>query len=464
MKKMTGKTKKNDDCFKVLFQSMNPQLFRTTLIGYLYEIAQRHRVVLLTNEIDSHTKKILCDKNLFPGLEKIILFESAFNGDIFRKNYRLCKKLREAVIDYNPDIVIAHSDIWPADMYLLRFAKRVGAITVAIQTGFKVAGERKLYLWSCLMNSYIKMPDFLPLSVRLFFVKIKKYLGHFFYYWILPLIAGEMPFPGKTSFVFWDEGSGLRDADYSAVFSKRDYDLCVKEGVNPEKLFVIGHPLEHKATKEFFEKTYFSQNREKPTQTRQRGGNEAGGENSRTLTIMWPDEKIGFKKGDYSLISGKEIQENRKKIVKLISEKLVDWKIFIKPHPAVRNTSEIKEFLGQVPNNVSIIEPSEPADKYIEMSSVIVGVPPPSTTLFTASKQNPKKIILSLNLNNEFLGDVYKNFDGIEYIDNEKRLIATLNLIKDDKYYKKHGADSNSDFSDTDELLNYLYAHHHLSV
>jgi len=438
--------KKDKTCLKVIFQSMNPLLFRATFIGYLYEIAQKHQVVLLAEEIDSCTKKILCDKNLFPGLEKIIFFESPFYGDILRKNYRLCQKSKRVVQDYKPDIVITPEDIWPMGLYLLRFAKKMGAITIAIQDGFRIAGERKLYLWSCLMNSHIKMPRFLPFVIRLFLVKMKKYFGHFLYYWILPITAGEMPFPGKTSFVFWDTSPGLRDADYSAVFSKRDYDLSIKDGVSPEKLFVLGHPLEHKSAKRFFEEAYFSKNKSK--------------ENTKTLTIMWPSETIGFKKGNYSLISEDEIRKNRNRIILLISELLTGWKIIIKPHPDVKSVSEVKSFLGPIPNNVLIVEPSEPADKYIEMSQVIVGVPPPSTTLFTASWQSPEKIILSLDLNQEFLGDSYKDFDGIEYVDNEEKLIGVLNLIRDNKYYKKRSVSSDSDFSDTNELLEHVYARH----
>jgi len=428
---------------KVLFQVTNPQLFRTTFIGYLYEIAQKHQVVLLAEEIDSCTKKILCDKNLFPGLEKIIFFESPFYGDILRKNFRLCQKSKRVVQDYKPDIVIAPEDIWPMGLYLLRFAKKMGAITIAIQDGFRIAGERKLYLWSCLMNSHIKMPRFLPFVIRLFLVKMKKYFGHFLYYWILPITAGEMPFPGKTSFVFWDTSPGLRDADYSAVFSKRDYNLSIKDGVKPEKLFVLGHPLERKSTKRFFEEAYFSKNKSK--------------ENTKILTIMWPDEKIGFKNEDYALIPEERMRENRTKIIKLISQILSGWKIFIKPHPAVKNISEVKNFLDSIPDNVSIVEPSEPADKYIEMSKAIVGFPPPSTTLFTAQKQHPEKIILSLDLNQEFLGDIYKNFNGIEYIDNEKEFIRILTLIGDNEYRKEITAGRESNFSDTNEMLKFIY-------
>lgn len=443
---MADKTKKNKKRFKVLFQSTNPNLFRASSIGYLYEINQKHRVVLLAQEIDAFTKKILADKNLFPGLEKIIFFNSPFYGNIFYKNYQLCRILKKAVQRFQPDIVIASTDIWPAEMYLMRFAKKAGAITVAIQDGFRIAEKKKLFLWSCLMNSYMKMPRFLPLSVRLFFVKLKKYLGHALYYWILPITAAELPFRGKTSFVLWDTSPGLRDADYSAVFSKRDYNLCIKDGVPPEKLFILSHPLENKKVKKFFEKAYFSKNRKM--------------ENAKILTIMWPFEKVSFKKKNYSSIPEEKMQENKLRIVKLIIEKLIGWEIFIKPHPAVKSISEIKELLREIPSNVSIVEPSEPADKYIGMSRVIVGIPPVSTTLFTASLQCPEKIILSLDLNQEFLGDSYKNFNGIEYIDNEKKLINVLNFIQDNKYYKKNSVSSYSDFSDTNELLDYIYTHH----
>jgi len=413
---------------KVLFQSMNPQLFRAVFIGYLHEIAQKHEVVLLIEKVDPETRRILDDTNLFPGLKEIVFFESAFYGDVLRKNARLHKTLKKAVQDFKPDIVVTHSDFWPADMYLLRFAKKAGAVTVALQAGFKIAGERKLYMWSSLMNTQLKVPRFLPFPIRLFLVKIKKYIGHVVYYWILPLFVGEKPFLGKTSFAFWDEASGLRDADYSVVFSKRDKDLCRKDGVASEKLFVIGHPLEHEPTKRFFEKAYLSN---------KKGNTFPGTESRKALTIMWPDETIGFRAQDHSLIAEQEMRENRAGMVKLISKKLPDWNIFIKPHPALESIEEAQKLIGQIPKNVSIAGPLESADTYIDYSSVIVGMPPPSTTLFSASKQNSQKIVLSLNLHNELLGDVYKNFDGIEYINTEEQCMHVLDSIGNGTYEKK---------------------------
>ena len=435
---------------KILFQAMNPKLFRAIFIGYLFEIAQSNRVVLLVGDIDEDTKRVLHDKSMFPGLEQIIFFESAFGGDIFGKNYRLCKTLKNAVQDFKPDIVITHSDIWPPDMYLLRFAKRAGAITIAMQAGFKIAGERKLYRWSCLMNACLKMPHFLPFPVRVFFAKAKKYAGHFLYYWILPLTADEMPFPGKTSFVFWDEASGLRDADYATVFSERDRKLYIRDGVPREKVFVIGHPLEHEGTKNFFGKVYGLKQRETFNQ---------GGEYAQTLTIMWPDEKIGFRAKDYSLIPQEEMEAKRIQIVQHITEKLPDWNILVKPHPAEGDASKIKASLSVISPNISVVDPAEPADTYIARSACVIGMPPPSTTLFSALKQDPSKIILSLNLNGEFLGDSYKNFDSIEYIDSEARLLDVLSAIHGHSYQRPSGPHTPSDFSDAQELLNRIAAH-----
>ena len=424
---------------KVLFQSMNPQLFRATFIGYLYEIAQKHEVLLLIEKVDPDTQRLLYDKSLFPGLERIVFFESAFSGNVFLKNYRLCKVLKKTVEEYRPDIVVTHSDMWPADMYMLRFAKEAGARTIAIQAGFRIAGERKLYAWSSLMNAYRKMPQALPLSIRLARAKAKKYAGHFFYYWILPLTAGEKPFLGKTSFVFWDDTSGHRDADYAAVFSKRDYDVCLKDGVKPEKVCVIGHPLERPAAREFFEKAYFARKGEH--------------EESKTLTIMWPDEVIGFQNDTHDLIAEEEMRERRARVVALISEKLADWKIFIKPHPALKNAAEVRESLGSIPGNVAVVNPSDPADVYIARSSVIVGMPPPSTTLFTASKQSPEKIVVSLNLYNELLGDSYKDFEGIEYVDSRERLASMIDAVRSGTYRKKEGSGGHLPFPTMETVL-----------
>jgi len=173
---------------------------------------------------------------------------------------------------------------------------------------------------------------------------------------------------------------------------------------------------------------------------------------------MWSAERTGFRQQDYSFISEKQMERSRAKMVQLIAKKLAGWEIFIKPYPsgfAGKSASEIKESFTPVPKNVSVVDSSKSADEYIEMSNVIVGISA-STTLFTASMQCPEKIIISLNLNNELLGDSYKDFEGIDYIDTEEKLIRALDLIENGDYQKKENVAPRFDFTDVSEFISHL--------
>ena len=281
---------------KVLFYTSVPRLFRATLIGHLYEIAQVYPVVLLSEKLDEETEKVIRNKKLFPKLEKIV----------------------------------------PVEQY----------------TGRK-------------MNLFAR----------------SKYLS-----------------------------------------TRRE-------------------------TRAFFEKAFF---REKL---------KTANIDKKIITLMLPAENIGFRRKDLSLISEREREEERKKIIFQIVTILKGWKVYIKPHPETKQVDRIKKFFESISGNIKVVDPREPADKYIEMARVIVGLPlSASTTLFTASLQCPQKPILSLDFEKELLGDYYKNFEGIEYIDNEKDFLRILELIRDNKYYKKNyrtklKADS---FSNATELLEHL--------
>ena len=93
------------------------------------------------------------------------------------------------------------------------------------------------------------------------------------------------------------------------------------------------------------------------------------------------------------------------------------------------------------------------AEEYIEISDVILGMPPVSMTLFTASLQCPEKPIISLDLNKELLGDFYKDSDTIEYIDEEEKFIETIKLIKNGQYKKNK---TNQKFEENKGIINIL--------
>lgn len=433
----------------ILFYTNTPRAFRTTLIGHLYEISQVYPVILLSEDLDSDISRIIEDKTLFPKLEKLIPIHqhTGPKKNLISKNRYLCRLARGVIGEYKPDIVIASSD-WHSlfEMYLMRFAKRINALRVTFQDTFTLETE-KHGMFTDLINLYYKLPNGLPLWVRLFFVKFRKYLGHILYYWILPILNCESPFYGKESYILHKGHSGSRDSNYHVVFTKRDYSIYGKSGTPFDKLYILPHPLTRQARKIFTRIISFQTSKK----------HEKG---RKVVAVMLPAEEIGFSKTGYSLIKKEVRIKIQNEVFEILVKILKGWKIFVKPHPMTKNYLEKKQLIESISNCIEVVNPNEPADKYIELSDIIIELPRAmSTTLFSASLQCPEKPILALDFHNEFLGDCYKDFNGVEYIDNLEDFVSTLEKIRDNKYAKKvcdaDVFDANR-FSDTIEILEYF--------
>jgi len=452
MKDYNKMLEKNKKIKKVLFYTHTPRDFRNTLIGYFYEISQIYPTILLSEELDIKTEKAIKNKKLFPKLEKIIPI-SQYTGlkmNIFSKNKYLCKFAKEIIEKYKPDIVISATDMCIFDLYLMRFAKEKKSVNIIIQSSM-TAEMKQVRLIIDLLNLYLRTPFFLPYLIRYFIIKFRKYLGHFLYYWILPLTSRQLPFIGKSSYILKKGKCGMRDSDYCIVFTKRDYNIYLKDGTAFEKLYILSHPLARSRTREFFKKTLLSSVK----------NNRIG---DKIVTLMLPSEEIGFKRNDYSLISKERKFKITIEIIKLIIEILKGWRIFIKPHPNINNFKGVRKIFESISDIITVVEPSEPAEKYIEAGDVIIGLPrSASMTLFTASLQCIQKPIISLDFHPELLGDVYKDFEGIEYIDNKRKFIEILKLIRDDVYQKPQKKQlislelKEKEFSDALEMIEYLF-------
>jgi len=443
---------------KVLFYTHSPRAFRTTLMSYLYDICQVYPTILLSEKLDFETEEALLDKKLFPKLEKIIpIYQyTGPHRNLLAKNRYLYKLAKDVIEKYRPDIITPLSDTHSLfGLYLFRFAKKIKALKITIQPTLEM-GSKNTGPYVDLINAYLRFPAFLPLSIRLLLVKCRKYLGHFLYYWFLPIIVGEKPFFGKSSYILRKGNSGMRDADYQIVFSKRDYNIYLEDGVPAEKLYILAHPLTRN-TKDFFGKIYLN-----------KFNKAEKNKNIFCLTLLG-EMGIGFKRSDFSLISKEEREKKWVEIVELISHIFPEWTIYIKPHPDTKNINKIKERFESIFNNVKVVDPQEPADKYIEIGEVIIGLPlSASTALFTASLQCPEKPILSLDLHRELLGDVYKDFNGVEYIDHEQKLIEILGLIKNNTYKKSFKQTKkqleSKEFPDTVKMLEYLFSKKRIEI
>lgn len=404
---------------KILFYTGPGYLFTATSIGDLYEISQKFPVILVKEPLDPITNKAVENKKLFPKIEAIIpisQYSSKKRGS-FSQNKRLHKTAKELIEKYKPAVVFAENDIYPFEMYLFRFAKRRGAIAVTRQGSLKTSGkDTQLYFH---LIDLTRFPFYLPLLLRKFLTKVYRSAAHFLFYWLLPLTVRESPFRGQTSFINWNYTVGKRDADYYAVLTKKDYDLFLSEGVLAKKLVVLPHPLTRE-TKRIFNKLYFSKTKKE----------------SRTVLVGWPPHSIAFRASDLTPIAKDEFIKSRVKIVEILATHLSNWKIIIKPHPsAVKDIAAVKNQLLSLSPKITITDPKDSFNSYIPLVEVIVAPPPVSTVLYIAKLYDPQKIVLSLDLEHEFRGDLYKDYPaGVEYIDSEEEFIKTLQLIKSGRF------------------------------
>ncbi len=437
---------------KVAFYTSTPRAFRTTLLGHLYEICQKYPTTLLSERLDRETEKILQDKQLFPCLEKIIAVRQ-FTGEktnIFLQNSRLAKQAGLLMEKLNPKIVISGSDYTSLfELYLFRAAKKAGALTLAIEPSLPLAETKTVQRWIELTLIYTKFPKILPILLRKASVRIRKYLGHFFIYWVLPMSMGQKPFRGKSSYILRSGNSGMRDADFQAVLSKKDYELYRKSGVPEEKLFILEHPFFSQSTSRVFDKLYAASDNRPIKQG-----------DYPSVSVMLPNEiVVGFRKQSYQVIPRRDKEKEWQELILIIANSLPGWTIYIKPHPDGINLADLKAKLRAVSEKIVVLDPQSPAELYTKISDAVIGLPPPaSTTLFTALVQSPKKPVLAVDTERDMIGDYYKDFDGVEYITNKEDFIQILELIRDGKYIKKKEQSNPEGLSSAVELIEYLMA------
>jgi hypothetical protein len=201
------------------------------------------------------------------------------------------------------------------------------------------------------------------------------------------------------------------------LFSQRDYQICLRDGVPEKKLMVLPHPLKTK-TKEFIAKIYLN-------------GAKGLIKEGKYIMLVLPDVKIGYVNSKGSLISAEKRVSDWLSIASAINKVFPSYVILVKPHPMAGDYQDMKKKFEGLNEKVKVIDIKEPADKYIQMAEIIVGMPlSASTVLFTASLQNPGKKILSLDFDRELLGDCFKDAEGIRYIDSMKQFMENLYSFK----------------------------------
>lgn len=432
----------------ILFYTNTPRAFRTTLIGYLFEISQKYDTVLLSEELDQETREYVDDKSKFPRILCTIPVHQHTGSvmNIYSKHKYLCNLAKRVVYEYDPDIIVASSD-WHSifEMYLMRFGKRNKAYRITIQDTFCVSTTKNVSLWADLINMYSRTGSFMPNLLRYSLILLRKFIGHCLYYWVLPMLCIQSPFMGSSSYILRVGTSGCRDSNFHIVFSRRDFDLSLADGVPVRKLVIMPHPINRDT------RTVFTE-----LDNRWNDGDKSG--EGQSILVLMPAERIGISK-DYSLIDEHTRTELQIDILQIMLEILDGYRILIKYHPLVSNFASLKNHLLSINENFCVVNPMEPAEKYIETADIIAEMPRPcSTTLLRAFFQCPQKPILALDLQDDYLGDCYKDIPGIEHVRDRKHFISVLKMIKEGRYSKDSVENhfSSVPYANVAELLEHL--------
>lgn len=429
----------------VLFYTFRPRSFRTTLIWYLSELS-RHDVsivVLAHEEIDRATLELIGDKTLFPRVERTVLLADAVNGaqSVLQRFRRLFRAAAQVVRQYRPEVTISSSD-WHSlmEMQLLRCSKRSGALNVTLQDTVQTesSDERR---WTDLVNVHLRTSTLLPWWLRRCIVTVRKYLGHIFYYWFVPICCGTRPFWGWSSFVLSRGASGSRDSDCHIVFSERARQHYLRAGTPAAKLRMLQHPLVRGVDARLYDRLV-------------RGGVAAMGKRKIAL-ILVSGESIGLRRGDYALIDQDERVRGHISAVELLLETLSDWQLLFKPHPDAVSLQHIAALAAEHPERVRVTDPQDAVDRYVEIADALIVLPLAlSTVMFTASAQRPDLPIISVDLHDEYRADYYRNGElGVEFVDGYERLRIVLEQLRAGTYRKASSAKEATSNADSAEDL-----------
>lgn len=421
---MEYKTGKQSSHNVILFYTDRPRFFISLLIGHLYELCQKYSVLLVSEPLDQQIKTILANKSLFPKLEKIIPINQYENKMSILKRHRFFSiRAKQIIENYRPSVVIAPG-MYIFESYLKRYARKYNIPTIGSIPLFVVQPYEAFY-YNILINVYTQLPyRFIPNSFKIFLTEVKKKLAHFLYYVMAPILTGNPPFIGELSCILLWDILRLKGADYFLVFNPQHYTLLIKQGVSHTKLRLLIHPYQTEI--KLILKTIYNNYHTNQVLY-----------GTKKILILWPDIEIAIKENDFTIISKTIIESRRKKILQAICALLPKWTIIIKPHPEIESPKALKTHLLSVSSNILFAHQKDILEHYIELCDVIVGMPPPSTGIFTATYIIPEKPILFIDIDTEFLSNYFKEHDAIEYITTTQQLNKILSAINNNTYHKE---------------------------
>ena len=429
----------------VLFYTSIRHIFRSILIGHLYQVCKKRKVVLITEELDSEIDALLSDRNLFPGLisqVKIGQYERTGEGIIARQR-KLSNLALDIIETWRPSVVFAPGvDLF--QHYLRRYAKqKIGALTIDCIGWLGVRKAREISLLSDLHTAGTRFPAWLPQGLRLALARSQRWLAQFAYYDLTPLAAGRVPFFGVNG-IYRLDYTRLGHADVSFVFTRANQKMLISEGAPADRIRVIPHPMKSGLPDEFWcASGFYSSNLKK--------------KHPRVLTCFidimtnW-----GFTRNNLDPIPDKALYASRIEAIETVAAALPGWEVRIKPHPmspSSQNYETVHRALSTVSDRVVWVSPDEPAEDHILSSDAIVGFPPASASLYSAAIMRPDIPVLMVDVNRELRGDGLIGVEGVVTVSSLQELNEQIRAVADGVWRVCTRTHEHPDFETLEQLL-----------
>jgi len=388
-------------------------LFWTTGIYYLYIISKRYEVTLaLENCSQEEELKIIdvCKR----GVISVFHLETKYN----LSRHKYCREIAYNLVkSIKPDIIFTNDDQNVFNMYLLRAAKKRGAVSICYQTG-TMEGKRR-YNWELFCGAdAVNFRDRygLSYSVALLLAKFIRYVKHIWHYYSAPLMIGESPFIEKSSAYLSKGRSGMRDGDCFIVFSKREKNICISDGLCVDKVEVLSHPIEY-IDRSMIEKLWAIKTATNAEQNK-----------NKIVLILLPDIESLFSlhRETREIISSEKIYKSWTTIIATILNKYPNAIVWLKMHPGASVKSKfivslLKEFSRY--KKIEIVSNAIDGMQYAVNADVIIGET--STLLYTVSRAFDNKEVISFDLLKRKLGDAYKGDRKIRYVKSIENYLNT---------------------------------------
>jgi hypothetical protein len=413
---------------RILFFTHSARAFTSSLIGHLYEVSQEHPVILLTESLPDAYVSHLQNKDLFPMLEQVHIVDClGFTVKaLVRENSRWLRLARQSLDAFSPSVVIGENDMSSLfDMYLMREAKRRGVKSLTIQSMGEIS-EFKIRRFFELRRI---CPDgkrpAAPIALwRKGTHRTRKALGHFLVHYLLPWFAGHAALRGPSSYVLRTGAPGMRDTGLHLVQSAPQHKVFIRSRVPSAKLAILRHPAERVPLEAFF-----------PPGAARPGITDDG---QKKILVLMATSEFGFERETLEVISSHDRRQLRLAITEEISRCLPDWQLIIKPHPDFGSIQAAQDYLGPLPANATLVPPGEPVEPLLLLCDAVLDLPPPNTsTLVTASSALPGKPVIAADLDHDILGDQFREWPEIEYVDEMQGLTRLLARVGASSYQRQ---------------------------